>query len=142
MTERSRLLFILIAIQAFIAFVGSLYFSNVLGFAPCDLCWYQRIAMYPQLFIAGAALIRKDVHAVWYGLPLAIAGLLVAVFQSTIYIIANYSATDVNIQCSVNSVSCTTEYLIFGIPVPFLSFAALAVTVIAYFLILKNEKSA
>ena len=27
------------------ATIGSLYFSEVADFIPCELCWYQRIAM-------------------------------------------------------------------------------------------------
>ncbi|KAA0806277.1 disulfide bond formation protein B, partial [Bacillus sp. AY2-1] len=32
---------------SFIATIGSLYFSEIKGFIPCELCWYQRIFMYP-----------------------------------------------------------------------------------------------
>ncbi|MDA1515628.1 disulfide bond formation protein B, partial [Bacillus cereus group sp. TH40LC] len=34
-----------------IATCGSLYFSEILGFTPCNLCWYQRIFMYPLIFL-------------------------------------------------------------------------------------------
>ncbi|MFQ5409937.1 MAG: disulfide bond formation protein B, partial [Anaerolineales bacterium] len=33
------------------AMLGSLYFSEVAGFVPCKLCWYQRILMYPLTLI-------------------------------------------------------------------------------------------
>ena len=36
---------------ALTATVGSLYFSEVARFTPCVLCWYQRIAMYPLVFV-------------------------------------------------------------------------------------------
>ena len=26
---------------------GSLFYSEIAGFVPCELCWYQRICMYP-----------------------------------------------------------------------------------------------
>lgn len=32
---------------ALTATAGSLYYSEVVGYAPCQLCWYQRFAMYP-----------------------------------------------------------------------------------------------
>ena len=43
-----------------IATLGSLYFSEVRGFEPCTLCWYQRILMYPLILISGIALIQKN----------------------------------------------------------------------------------
>lgn len=141
MTKRAQVLFIIILLQSLVALLGSLYFSNVLLYAPCDLCWYQRIAMYPQAFIAAAALWRKDASAYWYGLPLALVGLGVSVFHSTIYIIENYTGRTVGIQCSIDGISCTTPYLIYGMPVPFLSLGALVVTVIAYLLLLKESRS-
>lgn len=42
------------------AMAGSLYFSEVAGFVPCVLCWYQRIAMYPLAIILLIAAIRHD----------------------------------------------------------------------------------
>ncbi len=29
------------------AVVGSLVYSDIVGFIPCDLCWWQRVFMYP-----------------------------------------------------------------------------------------------
>ena len=43
------------AVVALTATAGSLYFSEVAGFEPCALCWYQRIAMYPLVLILGIA---------------------------------------------------------------------------------------
>ena len=44
---------------AALATAGSLYFSEVAGFTPCTLCWYQRIAMYPMVVLLGVAAIRR-----------------------------------------------------------------------------------
>jgi disulfide bond formation protein DsbB len=46
-------------VVALLATVGSLYFSEVAGFTPCTLCWYQRIAMYPFVALFGVALLRR-----------------------------------------------------------------------------------
>ena len=43
------------------SFLGSLYFSEVANFVPCNLCWYQRIAMYPLVIILAIAAYRDDV---------------------------------------------------------------------------------
>src|SRR6185295_7978736 len=40
--------------------LGSLFYSQIAGFPPCDLCWFQRIFMYPLVFLLGLALIKKD----------------------------------------------------------------------------------
>jgi hypothetical protein len=34
---------------------GSLWFSEVAGFPPCRLCWYQRFAMYPLVVVLAVA---------------------------------------------------------------------------------------
>jgi len=57
-----------------VATIGSLYFSEVMKFEPCKLCWYQRILMYPQVILLGIAAVRKDYKQTLYVLPLAILG--------------------------------------------------------------------
>jgi disulfide bond formation protein DsbB len=142
MSRRAQLLLWIILAQAVLAMLGSLYFSNVLLYPPCDLCWYQRIAMYPMGIIALVGLVRKDVNAVWYALPLSIIGLLIAVFHVTIYTLANYTDKAVDVPCSVNGVSCTSRYLdIFGLfSIPHLSLGAFVVTTIVLFLLVKEVK--
>lgn len=57
-----------------VAMLGSLYFSEVQGFIPCELCWYQRIAMYPLVLILGIATFTNDTKAPRYVLPLSLLG--------------------------------------------------------------------
>ena len=45
---------------ALIATLGSLYFSEIMNFIPCKLCWYQRILMYPLVVLLGIAAVRRD----------------------------------------------------------------------------------
>jgi disulfide bond formation protein DsbB len=59
---------------ALVTTLGSLYYSDVAGYPPCDLCWYQRIAIYPQVVILAVAAIRRDVHAWATVVPLAVIG--------------------------------------------------------------------
>lgn len=66
---------------ASVATLGSLFFSEVMGHAPCVLCWYQRICMYPLVLILAAGLFPLDSRVVRYALPLSITGLLVATFH-------------------------------------------------------------
>jgi disulfide bond formation protein DsbB len=51
-------------IVAAVTTLGSLYYSEHAGFVPCELCWYQRILMYPLVIVLGVALLRRD-RAVW-----------------------------------------------------------------------------
>jgi disulfide bond formation protein DsbB len=51
-------------IVATVATLGSLYYSEHAGFIPCELCWYQRILMYPLVIVLGVAILRRD-RAVW-----------------------------------------------------------------------------
>lgn len=61
--------------------VLSLYYSEVLHVTACDLCWYQRIFMYSQVFIFGYAWYRKDRSVLPYTLLLSVAGFAIAVYQ-------------------------------------------------------------
>ncbi len=54
----------LAATIATVTTIGSLYYSEVAGFPPCTLCWYQRIAIYPQVVVLGVAAWRRDT-SVW-----------------------------------------------------------------------------
>lgn len=61
--------------------LGALFLGEVMGLAPCVLCWYQRIFMFPLIFILAAGLFPFDPKIVRYALPLATVGWLVAVFH-------------------------------------------------------------
>ena len=61
--------------------LGSLYYSEIAHFEPCRLCWYQRIAMYPQVVLLGVAWISGDRDVRRYALPLAGIGLAVSLFH-------------------------------------------------------------
>ena len=61
--------------------LGSLYFSEVANYAPCQLCWFQRIAMYPLSVILLIAAIRRDRWVAWYSTPLASIGAGVAAYH-------------------------------------------------------------
>lgn len=57
---------------------GSLYFSEVANYVPCQLCWFQRIAMYPLAVILVIAAIRRDRSVRWYVAPVAAVGAAIA----------------------------------------------------------------
>lgn len=84
------------------ATAGSLYFSEVAHYVPCQLCWFQRICMYPMAGILFLAALRGDRSVRWYCLPLLIAGAILAAYH---YVIEWKPAFGENL-CSVGP-SCT-----------------------------------
>lgn len=70
---------------ALISTLGSLFFSSVMGFEPCVLCWYQRIFMYPLVVIFLVALFPLDPKVFRYGLPISLLGWSFAVYHYLLY---------------------------------------------------------
>lgn len=66
---------------ATISTLAALFLGEVMGLTPCVLCWYQRICMFPLVFILAAGLFPFDPRMVRYALPLSSAGWLIAVFH-------------------------------------------------------------
>lgn len=104
-----------------VATSGSLYFSEVRGFVPCTLCWYQRILMYPLVLLLGLGSFRDDENVTAYGLALSLPGMLLAAYHYTLQWIPSLDAG----LCTAG-VSCSGRYLnVFGfITIPFLSLTA------------------
>ncbi len=63
------------------ATAGSLYMSEVAGFIPCTLCWYQRIAMYPLVILLGLAAWRGDAGVRRYVVAVAGVGAAIAAYH-------------------------------------------------------------
>jgi disulfide bond formation protein DsbB len=87
------------------AMVGSLSFSELVGYAPCKLCWYQRIAMYSIAIITFVAALRRDKNIATYSLVLACVGLVVSVYH---YVLEWFPQLESNV-CSLD-VPCTTVW--------------------------------
>jgi disulfide bond formation protein DsbB len=105
---------------AIAALLGSLYFSEIAGFIPCELCWYQRILMYPISAILLVGIFNEDWLLPRYVLPLSITGIAVSTYH---YLLQNnLFGTTV---CS-SGVSCAIRYInVFGfITIPFLALSA------------------
>jgi disulfide bond formation protein DsbB len=66
---------------AAIATGGSLFFSEIAHFVPCELCWYQRICMYPLSITTLLAALAADRRAARYLLPLPLVGAGVSVYH-------------------------------------------------------------
>jgi disulfide bond formation protein DsbB len=68
-------------VVASIATGGSLFFSEIAHFVPCELCWFQRICMYPLSIVTLLAALRGDYRVARYLLPLPIVGAGVSVYH-------------------------------------------------------------
>lgn len=122
---------------ACVSMLGSLFFSEVMGFPPCVLCWYQRICMYPLVLILPAGLFPFDSNILRYALPLSLLGSLIAVFH--LLLVAGYIPE--SIKPCVQGVPCTEVQIVwFGfVTIPLLS--ALSFLLISALLILTHLRS-
>ncbi len=114
-------------VQALVAMLGSLYFSEVLKYPPCVLCWWQRIAIYPMVLLLAVGIIRKDRAVFFYTMPVLVVGWFISLYHNLLY----YKIIpDTLAPCSLG-VSCTTRFIQwFGfITIPFLAFTALTVMI-------------
>lgn len=80
--NRTRILLGVTTAVAFVATAGSLFFSLGLGLQPCELCWYQRILMYPLVVVLGVATLDGDDRVWRTALPLSTVGAIVAAYHS------------------------------------------------------------
>jgi hypothetical protein len=115
---QARPLLLIAWLVALTATGGSLYFSEVVGFPPCLLCWYQRIAMYPLVLVLGVAALLGDGRVWRYVVPVAGAGLVVSVYHN---VIQHMPQLDV-VTCALDN-PCTMRYLaVYGfVSIPFMA---------------------
>lgn len=125
---------------AWIAMLGSLYFSEVMEYIPCTLCWYQRILMYPLAGIIAIGLLRRDRELPYYVLPFSVFGIGVATYH---YLIQRTDIFGGEVTCKVG-VPCTTiwiNWLGFA-TIPFLSLVAFVIITVVALIALQAEESA
>lgn len=99
----------------------SLYFSEIKHFEPCHLCWYQRIMLFPLVYLLGVGAYKGDVWTANYAFPLVLFGLVFAGYQILIQEIPDWNPIDV---CGAGP-SCAEKINIgLGfITIPMLAFA-------------------
>jgi hypothetical protein len=72
---------VLALVVAAVTTAGSLFYSEVKNFIPCELCWFQRICMYPLFAILLVGVLRKDRHVFWYAAPFVVIGAPLALYH-------------------------------------------------------------
>jgi len=110
--------------------LGSLFFSEVMNYAPCTLCWYQRVFMYPLVVLFGVGLVRKSKNIADYGIVLSIFGGLFSLYHSFIQ-----AMSDPGI-CGEGTVDCIQKY-IYGygfMSIPIMTLTAFVLVIILCFI--------
>ena len=97
---------------AFTATLGSLFYSEIVGYQPCRLCWWQRIFMYPQAVLLGIAWLKKDQGIVLYSVALSSLGALIAGYN---YLLQIGLAPAISCSAAGYSISCSQRFVMqFG----------------------------
>lgn len=141
MTKKMDNLLLFMWIVAASATMGSLYFSEIRGYEPCELCWVQRIFMYPLVIIIGIAYIQKNARIAVTTAAFSIIGGVISLYHYTIQKVDFMSES----APTCGRIPCTGEYInILGfITIPFLallSFTLIAVASLFVMKALKEEK--
>lgn len=120
------------------ATLGSLFFSEIMQFVPCSMCWYQRIFMYPLVFIFLINLLYPDDKVFKYTFILILIGFLFSIYHNLLM----FGIISEDMVPCVQGIPCSTIYLNwFGfITIPLLSFVAYFLLFILQLLIYKNLK--
>jgi disulfide bond formation protein DsbB len=108
---------------ATVTMLGSLYYSKIADFIPCELCWYQRIAAYPLVIVLGTALVRRDPLGVRpYVIGPCLVGAVISVYHSWIQAFPPESGTSF---CTEEA-PCTVRYVweLGFISLPFMALSA------------------
>lgn len=109
---------------ALAATAGALFIGEVMLMVPCQLCWYQRIFMFPLALLLGMACFSEDRRGAVYALPLALGGAAMAGYHTLL--VAGF-IPKAWLPCSAG-VSCAEQRLeiLNGVQIPWLSLAAFA----------------
>lgn len=123
-----------------VATLGSLFFSEVMKFPPCVLCWYQRICMYPLVLVLFMGLFPYEKKVARFALPLALVGWIIALYHNLLY----YHILPESAAPCVQGISCTTVQIQwFGfVTIPFMSLVAFSFIVVSLLLMkrISHEK--
>jgi disulfide bond formation protein DsbB len=126
-------------VAAIIATLGSLYFSEVMHFIPCTLCWYQRIFMYPLTIILGVAFYRNDQWIYRYVLPLSIIGMLISGYHTLLQKLPYLQ----QFEMCTTGVPCSKDYInwLGFVTIPLLAFIAFTIITVSLLIMSRRPKA-
>lgn len=119
-------------IISLVATAGSLFYSNIMGYVPCKLCWFQRIFMYPQpiLFLIAMNIKNNDFKSIIpNSLILSVIGFFIAGYH---YLLQINVLTSSGCDVVGYSTNCSEFFsLSYGfITIPMMSFIAFTLLII------------
>lgn len=92
---------------ASVATLGSLFFSEIMHFVPCSMCWYQRIFMYPLVIIFLINLLYPDDKMFKYSIGLVVIGLGLSIYHNLLM----FDLIPESVVPCVSGVPCSTKYI-------------------------------
>ena len=101
--------FVLGFLVALGAVLLSLFYSNVVGYPPCELCWIQRIFLYPQLILFGMELYKKERSIIDFSIMFAVLGSITSIYH--VFIEAGVASGSACASPSNGGVSCAIRYI-------------------------------
>lgn len=101
--------FILGFLVALCAVLLSLFYSEIVGFPPCELCWVQRIFLYPQLILFGMEFYKKDRSIVDFSIAFAVLGSLTSIYH--VFVESGLTAGPSCADPLNGGVSCAIRYI-------------------------------
>jgi disulfide bond formation protein DsbB len=138
-SDSSSLAFIFLAfLVSLIATLGSLFFSQIMNFIPCSLCWYQRIFMYPLVFLFLINILFPDDKIFKYTFSLVFVGWSISIYHNLLM----YKIIPEDLSPCVQGVPCSTIYInwLGFITIPLLSFFAYTIILILLIILKKGNK--
>jgi len=122
---------------ALIAMLGSLFYSEIAGYEPCQLCWWQRILMYPQVILLGVAWLKEDQGIVLYSIALSSLGALIAGYN---YLLQIGFVPSIGCSAVGYSINCSQRFVMqFGyITIPMMALTAFLL-IISFMIVFKRS---
>lgn len=158
MTKKSTNYKVIILAQSWLATVGSLYFgwfgdpvenfqtgdmfNTLLGYSPCEMCWFARILMYPILLMISISFLNNDRKVVDYILALSGIGTVLEAYQYYIQMMNHANIVKTTI-CGTDGINCAATDVIYGefVTIPFLCLVAFIVIFITSWVWKRSQRN-
>lgn len=141
MSKKLENALLVIWVVSLTATLGSLYFSEIRGYEPCTLCWYQRILMYPIVIITTVAYIQKNARIAFTTAVFSMIGATTSLYHYALQKLDFLQDT----APACGRVPCTGQYInwLGFITIPFLALTAfIIIAMVSFYMlrVLKGEK--
>ena len=112
--------------------LGTFVYSELLNLPPCDLCWFQRVAMYPLVVILFVGILLSDRRVFYYAMPFSLVGFFIATYHVLLQL-----GVVPEVTCRINETCATVSFSLFGfLTIPMqamLGFLVISLAIILFF---------